>query len=50
MEWSNEDIMRLPVFMGLREDKDPREVVNEMKVMPESNTAKVTPLKKRKKP
>ena len=31
MEWSREEIMRTPVFMGLREDKDPEEVVNEMK-------------------
>ena len=49
MEWSNEDIMRLPVFMGLREDKDPREVVNEMKVMPESNTAKSDTTEKKEK-
>ncbi|MGB8492258.1 MAG: DNA ligase D, partial [Bacteroidales bacterium] len=29
MEWSGEGLMRMPVFMGLREDKDPREVVKE---------------------
>jgi len=31
MEWSGGDIMRMPVFMGLREDADPAEIVNEMK-------------------
>lgn len=29
MEWSNEGIMRAPVFMGLREDKNAVEVINE---------------------
>jgi bifunctional non-homologous end joining protein LigD len=29
LEWSDEGIMRSPVFMGLREDKDPRRVINE---------------------
>ena len=36
MEWSRDEIMRSPVFMGLREDKDPIEVVNEMKVRSEA--------------
>ena len=40
MEWSRDGIMRLPVFMGLREDKDPIEVVNEMKVTTEANVEK----------
>ena len=31
MEWSMDEIMRAPVFMGLREDKKVTEVVNEMK-------------------
>lgn len=31
MEWSNDGIMRAPVFMGLRDDKAPGEVVNETK-------------------
>lgn len=29
MEWSKDGIMRAPVFMGLREDKEPSEVINE---------------------
>jgi bifunctional non-homologous end joining protein LigD len=29
LEWSDEGIMRSPVFMGLREDKEPRQVINE---------------------
>ncbi|HET6558219.1 MAG TPA: DNA ligase D [Prolixibacteraceae bacterium] len=29
LEWSQEQIMRTPVFMGLRVDKDAKEVVNE---------------------
>jgi bifunctional non-homologous end joining protein LigD len=28
-EWTNERLMRQPVFLGLREDKDPKEVVRE---------------------
>lgn len=32
LEWSDDEIMRNPVFLGLREDKDPREVINETKV------------------
>ncbi len=35
MEWTGGEIMRSPVFMGLREDKDPEEIVNEMKTVPE---------------
>ena len=35
MEWSREGVMRAPVFMGLREDKDPEEVVNEMAIISE---------------
>jgi bifunctional non-homologous end joining protein LigD len=31
MEWTDGEIMRSPVFIGLREDKDPEEVVNETK-------------------
>ena len=33
LEWSDREIMRNPVFMGLRDDKEPDEVVNEMKVL-----------------
>ncbi len=33
MEWTRDGILRLPVFIGLREDKDPGEVVNEMKTL-----------------
>lgn len=29
-EWTNEGIMRVPVFVGLRQDKDPRECVREV--------------------
>lgn len=29
LEWSDEEIMRSPVFMGLREDKEPEQVINE---------------------
>jgi len=29
-EWTDERIMRQPVFLGLREDKDPRQVVREL--------------------
>ncbi len=36
LEWSKEDLMRLPVFMGLRDDKDPEEVFNEMKNISEA--------------
>ncbi|MBC8004982.1 MAG: DNA ligase D [Verrucomicrobia bacterium] len=31
LEWSQDEIMRTPVFMGLRVDKEAREVVNESK-------------------
>ncbi len=31
MEWSNDGIMRAPVFMGLRDDKKASEVINETK-------------------
>lgn len=31
LEWSQDEIMRTPVFMGLRVDKEAREVVNENK-------------------
>jgi bifunctional non-homologous end joining protein LigD len=31
LEWTGDGIMRSPVFMGLREDKNPDEVVNEEK-------------------
>lgn len=31
LEWSQDEIMRTPVFMGLRIDKDAKEVVNESK-------------------
>lgn len=31
MEWSNDGIMRAPVFMGVRDDKEPAGVVNETK-------------------
>ena len=31
LEWSKDGIMRAPVFLGLRDDKDANEVVNEMK-------------------
>lgn len=49
MEWSKEEIMRLPVFMGLREDKNPHEVVNEMKIISESSAEiSNTPEKKEK--
>jgi bifunctional non-homologous end joining protein LigD len=37
MEWSRDGIMRAPVFMGLREDKKPTEVVNEMKTITEES-------------
>jgi bifunctional non-homologous end joining protein LigD len=44
MEWSRDEIMRAPVFMGLREDKKATEVINEMKttdseVLSETDTA-----------
>jgi bifunctional non-homologous end joining protein LigD len=42
MEWSRDEIMRSPVFMGLREDKDPTDVVNEMKVRSEAENVRVT--------
>ncbi|HSD25436.1 MAG TPA: non-homologous end-joining DNA ligase [Solirubrobacterales bacterium] len=29
-EWTNEDTLRQPAFKGMRDDKDPREVVREM--------------------
>lgn len=35
-EWSDDEIMRDPVFLGLRDDKDPGEVVNEMNIKPEA--------------
>jgi bifunctional non-homologous end joining protein LigD len=41
MEWSRDEIMRSPVFMGLREDKDPKDVVNEMKVSSEAEDVSV---------
>lgn len=31
-EWTQENIMRIPVFLGLREDKNPREVTKEKPV------------------
>lgn len=33
LEWSQDEIMRTPVFMGLRVDKEAREVVNESKAI-----------------
>ena len=29
-EWTDEETLRQPAFKGMREDKDPREVVREM--------------------
>ncbi|MCM0080761.1 DNA ligase D [Geomonas sp. Red32] len=29
-EWTDEGVMRIPIFLGLREDKDPRQVVREV--------------------
>jgi bifunctional non-homologous end joining protein LigD len=42
MEWTHEEIMRLPVFMGLRDDKYPEEVVNEMKIFSEKEPVSIT--------
>jgi bifunctional non-homologous end joining protein LigD len=47
MEWSRDEIMREPVYMGLREDKDAREVVNEMKALSDSEEVKVPQLSKK---
>lgn len=32
LEWSDEEVMRSPVFMGLREDKEPEQVINESSI------------------
>lgn len=29
-EWTDEGVMRIPIFLGLREDKDPKQVVREL--------------------
>ncbi len=35
LEWTQEGVLRAPVFVGLREDKDPEEVVQEQPAAPE---------------
>ena len=40
-EWSDDEKMRVPVFLGLREDKDAYEVVNESKHHPKKESPKV---------
>jgi bifunctional non-homologous end joining protein LigD len=44
-EWTNENILRVPIFMGLRPDKNPVEVKKE-KVMPAKSVNKKTGSKK----
>jgi bifunctional non-homologous end joining protein LigD len=43
-EWTQENIMRIPVFLGLREDKNPQEVTKEKPV--KKSAAKKTAVKK----
>jgi bifunctional non-homologous end joining protein LigD len=33
-EWTRDGLMRHPVFVGLRDDKDPKEVVRERALQP----------------
>lgn len=40
-EWTNEGIMRAPVFLGLRQDKNPQEVLKESHAVKISNPGKI---------
>jgi bifunctional non-homologous end joining protein LigD len=46
-EWTQENIMRIPVFLGLREDKNPKEVTREKPVPLTSTAAKKAAQKKK---
>jgi bifunctional non-homologous end joining protein LigD len=48
-DWTKEEVMRLPVFLGLREDKEPHEIVNEMKEISEPKTVKSHPVEEKEK-
>ena len=41
-EWTDEDLLRQPVFLGLRRDKDPQEVVREAAPSPAGESALTT--------
>jgi bifunctional non-homologous end joining protein LigD len=36
-EWTRDGILRQPVYVGLRPDKDPKSVVREQAVQPDPN-------------
>lgn len=48
-EWTKDNIMRIPVFMGLREDKDPKDVHLEKAIHANPNTIEKQQTKKMKK-